>query len=129
MTTEKVRLADTFETEVGAVVEAVAASAERLQASAGSLSVAAETSGAEAAAVAAAGESAHRDVQSVAAASEEMAASVEEIARQVAQAAAAAGDAVAETRATDETVTGLSHAAARIGDVVRLIGDIAGQTN
>jgi methyl-accepting chemotaxis protein len=36
---------------------------------------------------------------------------------------------VAEARQTDATVQGLSDAAARIGDVVRLIGDIAGQTN
>ncbi len=32
-------------------------------------------------------------------------------------------------RQTDATVQGLSEAASRIGDVVRLIGDIAGQTN
>jgi methyl-accepting chemotaxis protein len=129
LATEKVRLADTFEREVGAVVEAVAASAERLQASARELSGSAETSGREAAAVAEAGGRAHGDVQSVAAAAEEMAASVTEISRQVGEAAEVAGRAVAETRATDQTVQGLSDAASRIGDVVRLIGDIAGQTN
>jgi methyl-accepting chemotaxis protein len=129
LATEKVRLADTFEREVGAVVEAVAASAARLQTSARALSSAAETSGREAAAVAEAGGRAHGDVQSVAAAAEEMAASVTEIARQVGEAAEVASRAVAETRATDATVQGLSEAAARIGDVVRLIGDIAGQTN
>jgi methyl-accepting chemotaxis protein len=129
MATEKVRLADTFETEVGGVVEAVAASAARLQASAEALSASAVVSGQEAGAVAEAGGRAHGDVQSVAAAAEEMAASVTEIARQVSEAATVAGRAVAETRATDATVQGLSEAAARIGDVVRLIGDIAGQTN
>jgi hypothetical protein len=36
---------------------------------------------------------------------------------------------LAEAQATGATVQGLSDAAARIGDVVRLIGDIAGQTN
>jgi methyl-accepting chemotaxis protein len=127
--TEKARLADTFENEVGAVVEAVAASAERLQVSARNLSVTAETSGREAAAVSEAGGRAHSDVQSVAAAAEEMAASVTEIARQVGEAAEVASRAVAEARATDTTVQGLSEAASRIGDVVRLIGDIAGQTN
>ncbi len=127
--TEKVRLADTFETEVGAVVEAVARSAERLQSSARDLSQVAATSGAEAAAVAEAGGRATADVQSVAAAAEEMAASVAEIARRVGEAAEVAGRAVAEARQTDATVQGLSDAAARIGDVVRLIGDIAGQTN
>ncbi|WP_372622613.1 methyl-accepting chemotaxis protein [Falsiroseomonas sp.] len=129
LATEKVRLADTFEREVGAVVDAVASSAERLQASARELSAAAATSGEEAHAVAEAGGRAHGDVQSVAAAAEEMAASVTEIARRVGEAAEVASRAVAEARATDATVQGLSEAAARIGDVVRLIGDIAGQTN
>jgi len=127
--TEKVRLADSFENEVGAVVQSVAASAARLQASAEALTGTAATSGQEAAAVAEAGGRAHGDVQAVAAAAEEMAASVAEISRQVAEAAAVASRAVAESRATDTTVQGLSEAAARIGDVVRLIGDIAGQTN
>jgi methyl-accepting chemotaxis protein len=129
LATEKVRLADTFEREVGAVVDAVATSAERLQASARELSGAAATSGAEAAAVAEAGGRATADVQSVAAAAEEMAASVTEISRRVGEAAEVASRAVAEARQTDATVQGLSDAAARIGDVVRLIGDIAGQTN
>ena len=129
LVTEKVRLANTFETEVGAVVAAVAESAARLQQSAVTLSGTAATSGEEAAAVAAAGGQAQGDVQAVAAAAEEMASSVSEISRQVGEAAQVAGRAVAETRATDATVQGLSEAAARIGDVVRLIGDIAGQTN
>jgi methyl-accepting chemotaxis protein len=106
------RLADTFEREVGAVVEAVASSAERLQGSARELSALAATSGQEAGAVAEAGGRAHGDVQSVAAAAEEMAASVTEIARRVGEAAEVAGRAVAEARATDATVQGLSEAAA-----------------
>jgi methyl-accepting chemotaxis protein len=47
----------------------------------------------------------------------------------VAEAAEVAAQAVSEARATDGTVRGLSDSAARIGDVVRLIGEIAGQTN
>jgi methyl-accepting chemotaxis protein len=129
LATEQVRLADTFESEVGAVVAAVAESAARLQQSAEELSGTAQTSGREAAAVAAAGGRAQGDVQAVAAAAEEMASSVTEIARQVGEAAQVASRAVEEARATDATVQGLSEAAARIGDVVRLIGDIAGQTN
>jgi methyl-accepting chemotaxis protein len=129
LTTEKVRLADTFEREVGAVVEAVAASAERLLASARGLSASAVASGAEAAAVAEAGGRANGDVQSVAAAAEGMAASVAEIARRVQEAAEVAARAVTEAGQTDATLQGLSDAASRIGDVVRLIGDIAGQTN
>jgi methyl-accepting chemotaxis protein len=127
--TEKARLADSFETDVGQVVDGVAAAATRLRAQAGALADTAAQAGREAAAVAEAGGRAHADVQSVAAAADEMAASVAEIARQVGDAAQVAARAVAEARATDATVQGLSEAASRIGDVVRLIGDIAGQTN
>ncbi len=127
--TEQARLADSFEAQVGAVVEAVAASAAQVQSAAQALAGSAETSGQEAAMVAEAGNRASAEVQAVASAAEEMAASVEEITRRVAEAAEVASRAVTETRATDATVQGLSEAAARIGDVVRLIGDIAGQTN
>jgi methyl-accepting chemotaxis protein len=129
LVTEQARLADSFEAQVGAVVEAVAASAAQVQSAAQALAGAAETSGKEAATVAEAGNRASAEVQAVASAAEEMAASVEEITRRVAEAAEVASRAVTETRATDATVQGLSEAAARIGDVVRLIGDIAGQTN
>jgi methyl-accepting chemotaxis protein len=54
---------------------------------------------------------------------------VSEISRQVEQAADAARDAVAQARATDATVAGLSNAAGQIGEVVTLIDTIAGQTN
>jgi methyl-accepting chemotaxis protein len=127
--TEQARLADTFEADIGAVVNSVAAAAAQMQASARSLTEAAAESGREALAVSEAGAQANADVQAVAAAAEEMAASVEEITRRVAEAADVARKAVAEAKATDSTVRGLSEAASRIGDVVRLIGEIAGQTN
>jgi methyl-accepting chemotaxis protein len=127
--TEQVKLADTFEADIGAVVNSVAASATQLREAAQRLMDAAAETGREAAEVAEAGAQANADVQAVAAAAEEMAASVEEITRRVGEAAEVARRAVAETRATDETVRGLAEAAQRIGDVVRLIGEIAGQTN
>ncbi|BDG70958.1 methyl-accepting chemotaxis protein [Roseomonas fluvialis] len=127
--TEQARLADTFEADIGAVVNSVAAAAARMQTSARSLTEAAAESGREALAVSEAGAQANADVQAVAAAAEEMAASVEEITRRVAEAADVARKAVSEAKATDTTVRGLSEAASRIGDVVRLIGEIAGQTN
>jgi methyl-accepting chemotaxis protein len=127
--TDQARLADTFEADIGAVVDSVAAAAAQMQASARSLTEAAAESGREAMAVSEAGAQANADVQAVAAAAEEMAASVEEITRRVAEAADVARRAVAEAKATDSTVRGLAEAASRIGDVVRLIGEIAGQTN
>jgi len=129
LATAQARLADSFEGEIGGVVDALAAAAGQVQSSAEALSAAAATSGREADAVAEASHQAGADVQAVAASAEELAASVAEIARQVADGAAVAREAAAEARATDSTVQGLSDAAQKIGDVIRLIGDIAGQTN
>ncbi|MFT8243846.1 methyl-accepting chemotaxis protein [Roseomonas sp. BN140053] len=127
--TEQARLADTFEAEVGSVVDGVASRAGELRQAAQGLADAADHSGRQAAEVAEASGQASGDVQAVAAAAEEMAASVAEITRRVGEAAAVADRAVSEVRATDDTVRGLSESAGRIGDVVRLIGSIAGQTN
>ena len=69
------------------------------------------------------------NVQAVAAAAEELAASVAEITRQVGESARTAQEAANAARESDTTVVGLNEAAARIGDVVKLISDIAGQTN
>jgi len=55
--------------------------------------------------------------------------SVAEIGRQVEESTRIASQAVQEADATDRSVGGLSEAAERIGDVVRLIGDIAARTN
>jgi methyl-accepting chemotaxis protein len=129
LVTAQARLADSFEAEIGGVVEAVATAAAQVHQSAEALSAAAMTSGQEAEAVASAGHRAGADVQAVAASAEELASSVAEITRQVADGASVARAAAEEARATDGTVQGLAQAAARIGDVVRLIGDIAGQTN
>ncbi len=127
--TAQAQLADRFEADVGVVVEALAAAAAEVQQAAGGLSQSAEASGHRAAEVATAGQEAGADVQSVAASAEELASSVAEITRQVAEGAAVARAAAEEARATNTTVEGLATAAARINDVVRLIGDIAGQTN
>jgi methyl-accepting chemotaxis protein len=80
-------------------------------------------------AVAGAADGTAQEVRTVAAAAEEMASAVQEIARQTAQATQAAAGAAEAARTSDRTVQGLTEAAARIGDVVRLIGNIAGQTN
>ncbi|MFH5924196.1 methyl-accepting chemotaxis protein [Roseomonas xinghualingensis] len=129
LATEEARLADTFEAEVGAVVENLAGQVESLRRAAGEVHGTADRSGREAGQVADAAARASGEVGAVAAAAEEMAASITEITRRVAEAAEVAAQAVSEARATDGTVRGLSDSAARIGDVVRLIGDIAGQTN
>jgi methyl-accepting chemotaxis protein len=70
-----------------------------------------------------------RDLNAVAAAAEEMAASVNEISKQVSHVTIAVGRAVDRASETDTKVAGLTAAADRIVDVVRLITGIAGQTN
>ncbi|MCQ4159093.1 methyl-accepting chemotaxis protein [Roseomonas sp. GC11] len=127
--TEQARLADSFEQDVGSVVQRVAGGSAELQEAARRLAEAAATSGREAMAVSEAAERADGGVNTVATAAEQMAASVREIARQVAESADVAGRAVMEARETGTTMRGLAEAAGRIGDVVKLINDIAGQTN
>jgi methyl-accepting chemotaxis protein len=122
-------MATTLETSVGAVVESIASAATELNVASGSMVQTAEATNTRAATVATATLAASGNVNTVAAATEELAASVAEISRQVTSSARMAGAAVEQVNRTNATVTALSEAAARIGEVTRLIGDIAGQTN
>src|SRR5437899_8244850 len=126
---EMVRLADSFETAVGEIVETVSSASTELEASASTLTSTAQRAQEVTTMVAAASEEATNNVQSVASATEEMASSVNEISRQVQESARMAGEAVEQARTTNDRVSELSKAAARIGDVVALINTIAGQTN
>ncbi len=123
------KLANEFEGAVGQIVETVSSASSELEASAGTLTSTAERAQELTTMVAAASEEASTNVQSVASATEEMASSVNEISRQVQDSARMAGDAVDQARKTNDRVSELSKAAARIGDVVELINTIAGQTN
>ena len=126
---EMVRLADSFEAAVGEIVETVSSASTELEASAGTLTATAERAQKVTTMVAAASEEASTNVQSVASATEELSSSVNEISRQVQESARMAGEAVDQARHTNDRVSELSKAAARIGDVVELINTIAGQTN
>jgi len=123
------KLANEFEGAVGQIVETVSSASSELEASAGTLTSTAERAQELTTMVGAASEEASTNVQSVASATEEMASSVNEISRQVQDSARMAGDAVDQARKTNDRVSELSKAAARIGDVVELINTIAGQTN
>jgi len=126
---EMVRLADSFEAAVGEIVETVSSASTELEASASTLTATAERAQEVTTMVAAASEEASTNVQSVASATEELSSSVNEISRQVQESARMAGEAVDQARVTNDRVSELSKAAARIGDVVELINTIAGQTN
>ena len=68
-------------------------------------------------------------VEAVSAATHELSASVSEISRQVSHAAGIAKSAVTQAEDTNAIMERLSSAAAKIGEVVNLINDIASQTN
>jgi methyl-accepting chemotaxis protein len=123
------KLADSFESAVGEIVETVSSAATELEASANGLTTIAERSQQLATTVVAASEEASTNVQSVASASEELTSSVNEISRQVQQSSRVANEAVDQAQKTNGRVGELSKAASRIGDVVELINTIAGQTN
>jgi len=112
---EHAALAEDFENGVKALVESVAASAATMQQAAQSLVAAAEQTNGQSTAVSAA--------------SEELAASVAEISRQIAESSRVVAIAVSEAQKSEKMVSDLVTAAGRIGDVSKLIADIAGQTN
>jgi methyl-accepting chemotaxis protein len=126
---DMIKLADDFESAVGEIIQTVSSASTELEASATTLTSTAERAQELTTMVAAASEEASTNVQSVASATEEMASSVNEISRQVQDSARMAGEAVDQARKTNDRVSELSKAAARIGDVVELINTIAGQTN
>ena len=127
--TGQVRLTDQFERTIGSIAGSVGDRAEAMTETARALGAVATDAGVRSNAVSLASDQATGSVNAVAAGAEELAASIAEISRQVTDSASIARQAVIEADATDRCMSGLSEAAGRIGDVVRLIGDIAGQTN
>ncbi len=127
--TAQTLLAERFERSVGAIAEVVGESAEALTQAATTMTEAVAESSQRIAAVSGASEQASGSVAAAAAAAEELAMSVAEIGRQMEESTRIASQAVREANATDQCVGGLSAAAERIGDVVKLIGDIAARTN
>jgi len=122
-------MADNFEASVGQIVGTIASASTELHANAESLNMIADETTKQSTAVAAATEQASVSVQTVAASAEELSSSITEISRQVSESTRVTSDAVREVKNTDQTVVSLSEAAGQIGGVVKLIQDIAEQTN
>ncbi|WP_425062955.1 methyl-accepting chemotaxis protein [Pyruvatibacter mobilis] len=123
------QLADDFESSVGEVVEAVAATAQDLKDTAQGVSAIAEETTAQSANVASAAEESSVNVQTVSSATEEMSASISEMQQQVMRSRDVSERAAQSVEDAAGQVTGLSDAADQIGDVLALIQDIAEQTN
>jgi methyl-accepting chemotaxis protein len=123
------QIADEFEASIKDVVVAVASATTEMRRTAESMSHTAEETRRRASVVSTASEQASGNVETVAAAAEELSSSINEITRQVGEAAAVAHQAVLETDRTNEQIQGLALEAQRIGEVVKLIGNITSQTN
>jgi methyl-accepting chemotaxis protein len=122
-------LAARFETGVGGVVNAVGSASTELRSTAETMARTAEEATQQTTTVADASEEASQNAQAVAAAIEELNASINEIAQQVNESAQVAGHAAKQANETNAEVQGLAMAAQKIGDVVKLISEIAEQTN
>jgi methyl-accepting chemotaxis protein len=72
---------------------------------------------------------ASRNVDTAATAASELSGSISEISRQLTHTSDVVRAAVGEAEATNEQIAGLSDSAQKIGDIIRLIRDIAEQTN
>jgi methyl-accepting chemotaxis protein len=108
-------LADDFETNVKSLVQTLAAASSDMRVTTQSLASAAEETNSQA--------------STVSAATEELSASSSEIARQLSESTNVVGAAVDRAKQSETMVATLVAAAEKIGNVTKLITDIAGQTN
>lgn len=118
-----------FETSVDEMLAKVRGAAQRLETTSGTLNEAANVMSSEAGNAESRVGVASEHVTSAAGSVEELAASISEIASQANKSTQVAKSAVEESRRTTTTMSELSNAATRIGEVVSLIQAIAGQTN
>ena len=122
-------LAGQFEQTVAQIVHRVGAMSEKLDVSADTLKTTAAGTRKLSTSVADASAQASINVQSVASGTEEMDSSVSEISRQVQESLKVANDAVRQAESANGRMSGLTEAASRIGDVIKIINAIAEQTN
>jgi methyl-accepting chemotaxis protein len=118
-----------FGTSVAGVMASMKRSAETMRTAAAAMADSSLSTRVSAACAAEGATTADTNLTAVATAAEQMSASINEIGRQVSRATRAAGAAVERAGVTDEKVGGMAAAADRVGDVVRLITEIAARTN
>ena len=123
------KLVTDFDRLSNRVARAVAAASNDLQVSASTLTATAEETTHQSTAVSSASEEASINVEVVAASTAQMAASIREIGARVDEASQISATAVGEAQATRAIMGELEEGALRIGEIVGLIGEVAGQTN
>ncbi len=122
-------LTQRFDTDVSEMMKALAAAATELRTTAELLTDLAEGSSQRATEAASSSDVTAANVQTVATAGTELSSSIAEISRQVAASNDLARTARDEADASNSAVEALVEDAARIGEVITLIRDIADQTN
>ena len=118
-----------FESVIGRLIESLSSSSTELDAAASTLTSTADSTGRTSSEAAAASQEVSSNVQSVARTAEDMTSSVQAIGHKVHEASRIASEAVKQAKSTDGKIAQLSESAARIGDVIKLITDVAEQTN
>ncbi|PPQ26370.1 hypothetical protein CCR94_22270 [Rhodoblastus sphagnicola] len=123
------QLAQKFEASISGIVGGVSRAADEFQNTARLMSASAAEAETQAAAVVAASEASSGNIGSVASATEQLSYSVKEIDEQVRQSQDIARESAEQAERTDVRMRELSAAADKIGGIVSLISEIAGQTN
>ncbi|WP_123193505.1 methyl-accepting chemotaxis protein [Pannonibacter phragmitetus] len=122
-------VASSFETAVLTISDEMIGGLTNLKGTASSLATIASETNRQASSVAEASQHTTNNVNTVASATEELSASIAEINEQVHSASKVAAKAETEVDRSNQAVGKLQDVVVRIGDVTRLINDIANQTN
>ena len=118
-----------FEAMISELVDSLASASTELEASASTMTKASDVTMSLSDSAATASRGVTENIEAVAAATEEITSSVNEISRQVQESSKIASTAVHQAHKTDASIAKLSLAAGRINDVVKLIAEVAEQTN
>ncbi len=122
-------LANSFEQEIGGIVQLLQGVVEEVGATSTDLTTNTQTSRTECEMAAGSAEEASSNAQTVASAAEELIASIGEISHQLSSSREASAEAVELINTTDVAVSSLADQAEQISRITNLITDIAEQTN
>ncbi len=118
-----------FQSTVGGLLREVSDAADVMNKMAGSLIRSTDSSCEKASAAASLTQEVTMNVSTVAAAAEELSSAINEISAQVARSTGVTGEAVSRTQEADAAVHALVSVSQRIGEIISLIENIAGQIN
>ena len=122
-------LAQRFDQAMRGLIASITRESSRLADLAAAMTAVADTTERQGSEASEASQLSTSNVKAVAAASEELSSSLTEVAEQIERSAGIARKAVGDVAATSKDVESVAQTAARINDVVKLIGEIASQTN